>query len=568
MLAAAVEQPAFHSRLMDRMRREGLPPSKTRTWLPYAYPLAGAAAAFVLIALAASLYFLMKPIAPSETPAVASAPHQSVSPTAQPPEEQPAAVSADEHTGDDETSTETEQLLATTLPLKLTGTVTGPDAMAAITMTTTGKSMSLGVGDSIVEGVRVHQIERGRVLLDNHGTIEYLETYAAPDAMPSVEGYWVGTVKEGPDQGRSSEFEFSEPTPGALRIAKLAEVKAREFAEGPLRGNHADLVLLEEAQAVGEFNADRTRFTLTADLQTLYGGDQPAPLRMVFERPSETEQTSRLAFHDQREEVQAMFEALQTYARNDPENRFPLSLDALGNAGNLFAQQEGRTIVYYPGARLLPSMLPEFKEGFEQTAPESFPDRLVAWEKALAELWGPSFPGMNMLRAAYNDPANTFVANSLQGVWAEKEANTDPEASRASCANNMKQLGLICKIYVNENHGYLPAGWRSIYPDYLSDVRILTCPAAEPGTLSYELLFPATSVSYLEEIGVEVSEKDSNRPGGHALIRSVVPTIAEKGRHIGEDGTRVRCVCFIDGHVEFLNDAAYAEKVAPFLSYR
>jgi prepilin-type processing-associated H-X9-DG protein len=66
--------------------------------------------------------------------------------------------------------------------------------------------------------------------------------------------------------------------------------------------------------------------------------------------------------------------------------------------------------------------------------------------------------------------------------------NRAREAShRASCQNNLKQLGIVCKMYAGENRGeYSPPlspildNWmfdmRVIYPEYLSDFSVLICP--------------------------------------------------------------------------------------------
>src|SRR5690606_8519090 len=69
-------------------------------------------------------------------------------------------------------------------------------------------------------------------------------------------------------------------------------------------------------------------------------------------------------------------------------------------------------------------------------------------------------------------------------------------AMLASCANNMKQLGIVLKMFQNEDEEErFPAGWASTVPDYLVNTMVLTCPSLGeedgPGrTVSYKLLFP------------------------------------------------------------------------------
>ncbi len=59
-------------------------------------------------------------------------------------------------------------------------------------------------------------------------------------------------------------------------------------------------------------------------------------------------------------------------------------------------------------------------------------------------------------------------------------------ARRASCANNLKQWGLVLKMYANEDKGQkFPVGQQlwclwlyPLYPEYLTDVKICFCPSA------------------------------------------------------------------------------------------
>jgi len=59
---------------------------------------------------------------------------------------------------------------------------------------------------------------------------------------------------------------------------------------------------------------------------------------------------------------------------------------------------------------------------------------------------------------------------------------------RSSCANNLKQMGLVFKMYANEWDGRYPpvspifnnwmADMRALYPEYLTDLSVLVCPAS------------------------------------------------------------------------------------------
>jgi prepilin-type processing-associated H-X9-DG protein len=62
-------------------------------------------------------------------------------------------------------------------------------------------------------------------------------------------------------------------------------------------------------------------------------------------------------------------------------------------------------------------------------------------------------------------------------------------ARRSSCQNNLKQLGLVMKMYANESRGGLfpPVSERAdnwaprmsaVYPEYLSDPQVLICPSS------------------------------------------------------------------------------------------
>jgi len=117
------------------------------------------------------------------------------------------------------------------------------------------------------------------------------------------------------------------------------------------------------------------------------------------------------------------------------------------------------------------------------------------------------------------------IIGILAAILLPALARAREAARRASCANNLKQMGIVFKMYANEHDGRFPPkmgdlpfeevwsgdvilpppgctgsaptpfGWQfamarmtSIYPEYLTDLNILICPsAASGGDLDYVL---------------------------------------------------------------------------------
>ena len=84
------------------------------------------------------------------------------------------------------------------------------------------------------------------------------------------------------------------------------------------------------------------------------------------------------------------------------------------------------------------------------------------------------------------------IIGILAAILLPALARAREAARRASCANNLKQWGLIMKMYSGENRGYFPprAKWiatnwspsgESIYPDYWNDYSISLCPSDSHG---------------------------------------------------------------------------------------
>jgi prepilin-type N-terminal cleavage/methylation domain-containing protein/prepilin-type processing-associated H-X9-DG protein len=80
------------------------------------------------------------------------------------------------------------------------------------------------------------------------------------------------------------------------------------------------------------------------------------------------------------------------------------------------------------------------------------------------------------------------IIGILAAILLPALARAREAARRASCANNLKQMGIVFKMYANEADGKFPAMSRisqgkddldvyAIYPEYLTDVKVLVCPS-------------------------------------------------------------------------------------------
>jgi len=85
------------------------------------------------------------------------------------------------------------------------------------------------------------------------------------------------------------------------------------------------------------------------------------------------------------------------------------------------------------------------------------------------------------------------IIGILAAILLPALARAREAARRASCANNLKQMGVVFKMYANEWDGAFPpkvlwcneACWMpnplSIYPEYLTDTHVLICPSDPEG---------------------------------------------------------------------------------------
>ncbi|GEM_PF-247889 len=201
------------------------------------------------------------------------------------------------------------------------------------------------------------------------------------------------------------------------------------------------------------------------------------------------------------------------------------------------------------------------------------------------------------------------IGNLVQVPFLGTRGGAQPAAMRTECTNNLKQMGLVLKMYAHEHKGRFPAiddrrgnlmvEGDEIFPEYLTDVNILCCPGKAPHTLivppwkaddvtdeSYFYLGWAVTtedegLALLEAYeSLDLSERDAdievregkgnvggkvvfrlregierffitdiNQPEAPPDLQSKIPLIWDRlGNHMPDGGN----VLYMDGHVEFV----------------
>ena len=82
------------------------------------------------------------------------------------------------------------------------------------------------------------------------------------------------------------------------------------------------------------------------------------------------------------------------------------------------------------------------------------------------------------------------IIGILAAILLPALARAREAARRASCANNLKQMGIVFKMYANEANGSFPPNGRirynqrewpfsakALYPEYLTDAKVVVCPS-------------------------------------------------------------------------------------------
>ena len=593
MMQLLTEQPGFHERLIRRVETAE---AERRAEAPKQAWYTGIAVAACAVAIALVVLGVLRSGPGTEhadTPvATGPAAVNGAAPAGGPSQAEDGTVPAEDG-GSDEPELMAEAPApdpesleqATDLPLVVSGVVSGASPVATITVLTTGEKGVFGPGDTIIPGVTVAEILPRKVVVDHNGVLTVLSIgqAPAPDAPP-IDGLWKArllvngeVVEEGIILSISEES-------GVLTVKEPGVDDL--VAKGRLTGNY---VVCEAAYQdlgpfalSGTFNETRTAGHVEGQIE--FEGEVVACVCEV-EKIIGADAVMRAEL--QSKEVRAMYSVLERYA-NGHDNRYPDALEELipdyAADVSLFEDTEDRHVTYTSGlTRGIPAAVSQVAplETFMPHLP--FPDRLMARERALAQAWGGQFlAGGTLLKVTYEDPARVFTVGT-RGVISDLTAATEqkPESAEpllSSCQNNLKQLGLVCKMFQNEcQDELLPPGWHTVYPEYLTDPMVLTCPKDKPGTMSYELLFPAANNDFFMRLHEAVAGPPQEAPAYEPQVRkavaqsvaqSAVPIVVEKHEHVVPGGKRVRNVLFLDGHVNCLDATAWARMIEPYLKYK
>ncbi|HQM30950.1 MAG TPA: DUF1559 domain-containing protein [Candidatus Hydrogenedentes bacterium] len=111
------------------------------------------------------------------------------------------------------------------------------------------------------------------------------------------------------------------------------------------------------------------------------------------------------------------------------------------------------------------------------------------------------------------------IIGILAAILLPALARARESARRASCANNLKQMGLVFKMYANEASGEKfphmmifdcdgaqlhfeqAVAMEAVYPEYLTDLNVLICPSAAHGGTALELWDEGRTVGHYAPYG-------------------------------------------------------------------
>ena len=135
-----------------------------------------------------------------------------------------------------------------------------------------------------------------------------------------------------------------------------------------------------------------------------------------------------------------------------------------------------------------------------------------------------------------------FGLAMVPGIISEGEC-----ARRASCKNNLKQIGLALHIYSTDHAGLFPDRLSDLYPGSTEKLGIFVCPSTADKISSPSEIDLNTSYGYVTGLDAEHDDPDDilayDKPGNHRFRTNVN-------------------VLFLDGHVESMQEEELLKALA------
>jgi len=509
---------------------------------------------------------------PSNSPAVSSVPDVE---TGQDAPESPSRVEPQEETVTTpepaaEPTPDPDVAAEEPLGLALAGTVLGQSPAAVLRDTKTGVEKVYRVGDEVKDDVTLTEVYEKEVMLDRNGetirlTLGALTMEAPPERK--VSGLWrVVLAMDGQIENYGDVLTFEHEG----QHIEVMDEDGESFAAGTLEDR--DLMLqFTEGDGVyvlrGELARTLDYVVMRFQGDTPFGRDvDPESLELRFTRVPDDEQTVLATLVDREREAREIRDALMAYAR-DHENLFPARLDMLVpdelESSSLFTTNEKRRVIYDGRHRIaVPDLAaaPRF-DSFQPYLPLG--ERWKAYDALLRTQYGGDewLESATILTVDYSEPRVTYTVTARGDLHQEVHEN----GGRANASvpdngtinawitqdqQNLQQLGLYIRMFQNENEGYTPGGWVSIFPEYFTDPLVLTSPKDDPGTNSYIYLYPGTHIADL--VAERAGDPDiwTNDRETADAIASEIPILLNRTDFPGPEPGRN--VLYLDWHVAYV----------------